>query len=186
MPDRAVIRISTSGVARTSRRLSRAEQGMQLRIEEAIHELRQPIERIFEIRSPSSGIAGGLFAQPVRTPGRVGFELVSTYRDKFTGYDPLGVTRFGHRKKVIRPRADRAPSSVIATSAPRGPTPQFKGEKGQTALRFPGPAGGAIFRHYAAGQTRRTDWVEDANVEARAVISREADRLGRKVVSSFR
>lgn len=179
----AVIRISTRGVARTSRRLTVREQEVQADINEVIRDLGRTADRIFSRNSPSTRIADGLVVVP--SPSRV--ELVSTFREKTSGYDPLGVTRFGHRKKIIRPRADRAPSSVTVTRAKRGPNLSASGkQRTQTALFFPDADGDGIFRHFVKGQTRRTDWVADSRLELLPYIDAASERLGRKVVGRLR
>lgn len=181
----AVFNVSARGVTRSMRQLSNAEDAIQEEIEETLDELRKPIRAIFRENSVSRRVGDELVLLPFGAAGTVGFQLVSTYRDPLTGYDPLGVTRFGHRKKYIQPSEDRARASTVATRLPRGPEVFFNRRTGrfgaqQQALRMHGEP---RFRHKVKGQSRREDWVDVANQEARPLIAEATARLGRRIVS---
>lgn len=181
------IRISATGKARTDRSLSSIEREAQRGIAEAVKRVARAHEKLLKSHSPSKRIARTIQARPDELrPGRVGMVIVIEARDPETGYNILPVTRFGHRRDRIYPRADRARATVLATGGPRGPEAQFKGEKAQTALAFRDRSGRLIFRHYVKGYHPPSDWVEDAMREGKPVIEAEMTRLGRQIVSSVR
>lgn len=92
------------------------------------------------------------------------------------GYDYVGVTRFGHRVKFIRPRVDRAPASVIATKAPRRRYGELA--KGQRpALRFDDGS----YRNVVRGVVRDHDWVQ----QAQGAVNRELDDQARKLANNL-
>lgn len=180
------IRISAAGKSRTDRSLSAVDERAQRAIGESVRRVTRAHEKLLKAHSPSRRIARTIQAHPDESrPGRVAFNIVIEAHDPDTGYNILPITRFGHRTKIIRPRADRGRATVIATSAPRGPEGDFPGEKKQTALAFRDRHGRLIFRHYVKGVTHPTDWVAEAFREGKPVVKAEAARLGRQIVSGL-
>lgn len=181
----ATFRISAAGVSKTMRQLSAAEDHLQEQIEDTLDDLRRPIKSIFQEQSVSNRVGDGLKIMPFGVAGTVGFQLVSTYRDPRTGFDPLGVTRFGHRKKYIVPREDRFRSSTIATKRPRGP--EFIGHEQRSVQASVGPfrdrSGARMWRHKVKGQQRQVDWVDIAVQEVTPLITEASTRLGRRIRS---
>lgn len=92
-------------------------------------------------------------------------------RNPFTGYDYVGVTRFGHKVARIFPKHFTGRS--LATG---------KARKG--ALRF-SIGGRVLFRASVAGYRPASDWGEDALPEVRGQAQVVATRLGRKIEARF-
>ncbi len=176
----ATFRFSTRGVAKTQRQLTRMEQELDKAIREEFKTLAPLVTMIFREASPSRRLARGIVPSSRSfTRQNPNIEILSTYRDPTSGFDPLGVSRFGHRRKRIYPRADRGNASVISTKARRGP------ERGtQTAIAFHS-RGRLYFRHYVSGQDPARDWVKTARDQAEPLIREATGRLGRKIVSSI-
>lgn len=96
-------------------------------------------------------------------------------RNPLSGFDYVGVTRFGHRVARIVPRTDRGSASVVATGRSRR-------RGAHAALRIP-LGGGVIYRRSVRGFHPAQDWSERAIPQIRAEAKRSAERLGRKVAS---
>jgi hypothetical protein len=92
-------------------------------------------------------------------------------RNPETGYDYVGVTRFGHKVARIYPK--HAAASSLATG---------KAKKG--ALRIP-MGGGFIFRASVAGYHPGSDWADEALPEVRSQAQVVATRLGRRIEARF-
>jgi hypothetical protein len=187
-----VIRVSIRGVANYERKLTRAQQSMDTAIRDTLAELEKEtlaVYRSHAVGGSRGNLAEGLQAQRTGTISRPGFQVESTYRDPKSGYDPLSVTRFGHRTKLIRPRDDRRRAVTISTKQPRGPetADRFKVQGSQQALAFFSERHGkVIFRHYVKGQDPASDWVKDARAELTPILDAATERLGRRVQSSLR
>lgn len=96
-----------------------------------------------------------------------------------TGYDYVGVTRKGHRKKIIRPLAGRGAASVISTGRARG--------RGRSAaLRIVLPSGAVIYRHSVKGYRPKSDWAERAGVPVRKLAQGSLVRLAQRIERAFR
>ena len=180
--------ISARGVAKTDRALSSLERDAQRGIADAVRRVARAHEKLLRSHSPSRRIARTIQARPDESrPGRVQQVIHIEAHDPATGFNILPITRFGHRRERIYPRADRGRATVISTGAPRGPEAQFKGqEKAQTALAFRDRSGKLIFRHYVKGYHPPSDWVEDAFREGKPVVQAEMTRLGRQILSGIR
>lgn len=124
----------------------------------------------------------------VWAPGRLG-EAVRLYdvgegrkeirvyaRNK--GYDYVGVTRFGHRTKVIKPtrRTRRGAQSVISTRRPKRQAGKGKG----AALRIQSRFGGVYYRHSIPGYDPEYDWAERAQDEINLRIKNRMDKAARE------
>lgn len=187
---RSVITVSVAGAGKIEAKFTRAQRELDQALFEEFRTLAPEILAIFQAHAaggPRGKIGRGLQVERAgSTSFRPSFSLVSTYRTS-EGFDPLGVTRFGHRRRIIRPRADRGEASVLAHSGLRGPSPDKPGGKPtQTALRLLDRDGNVIFRHYVKGVRHQVDWVKEARSAIQPAIDRSTERLGRKVVSALR
>lgn len=90
-----------------------------------------------------------------------------------TGYDYVGVTRKGHRVKIIKLRSDRASASVIATGSARG-----TGRK--AALRIV-IGGRVLYRRSVKGYKPRGDWAERASIPVRKLARSSLTKLAQNV-----
>ena len=91
------------------------------------------------------------------------------------GYDYVGVTRYGHRVRFIRPSIDRAPASVVATGKLRRRYGELA--KGQRpALKFDGS-----YRNVVRGVVKNKDWVD----QAQDAVNRELDDQARKLANNL-
>lgn len=94
-------------------------------------------------------------------------------RNPESGYDYIGVTRFGHAVARIFPKHNAANASVMAS-----------GKRKKGALRFV-IGGRVLYRASVAAYHPASDWATDAlpevQVEAQAVVT----RLGRKIEAHF-
>lgn len=176
-----IFRGSVPGVARTARKLSRAERDLNRLMQKEMDSLSRRVLAIYRAQAPG-GLADEVHVQ--RTGGivRPGFSVTVKATDPTSGYNYLGVTRFGHRRKWIEPDLDRAPASVVATHVRRSP---HRGSR--PALRFVDKATGrVIFRYRVRGVRHSQDWVRVARDQTQPMISESTQRLGRRVVSSIR
>lgn len=98
-------------------------------------------------------------------------------RDPASGYDYVGVTRFGHRVARISPKGRRYAASVLSTGKKRS-----SGKR--AALRFT-IGGRAFFAASVRGYKPASDWATDALPEVEAEARVIVDRLGRKIESRF-
>lgn len=100
-------------------------------------------------------------------------EVTVFAQDPLTGYDYVGVTRFGHKVEFITPRADRRPASVLATGRRR--------QTGHRAmLRFV-INGRVFYRSRVRGFHPDHDWAEDAMPEIQASADRAMVRIGQRI-----
>jgi hypothetical protein len=100
-------------------------------------------------------------------------EVTVFARDPTSGYDYVGVTRFGHVAEFIYPKADRRPASVLATGRLR--------QRGHRAmLRF--IIGGRVFyRSRVKAFHPDHDWAEDAMPEVQDSADRAMVRIGQRI-----
>ncbi len=96
------------------------------------------------------------------------------------GYDYVGVTRFGHRVRFIRPSIDRAPASVIATGKLRRRYGEL-GKGQRPALKLPPDGDDKGFRNVVKGVVREHDWVQ----QAQGAVDRELDDQARKLANNL-
>lgn len=100
-------------------------------------------------------------------------------RNPSTGYDYVGVTRFGHKVARIYPK-HRYSAFVVASKQRR----KSARTTGRAALRFT-IGGRTVFAASVAGYHPATDWAEDALPEVQAQAQAVATRLGRKIEARF-
>jgi hypothetical protein len=101
------------------------------------------------------------------------YVVTAEAKNPVDGYDYVGVTRFGHKKRLIKPKYNRAKASVVDTEGKR------KQRKG-AALRIP-LFGEVIYRSSVRGFHPLRDWVSEAvpTIEKRAGV--EIERLSAKI-----
>lgn len=102
-----------------------------------------------------------------------GVTVTDVAKNPETGYDYIGVTRFGHRVARIFPKHTAASASTLASG---------KSRKG--ALRF-SVNGRVMYRASVAGYHPASDWATDALPEVQVAAQAVATRLGHKIVSRF-
>jgi hypothetical protein len=118
-----------------------------------------PVKSGRALRGISSGSGGGVVT-------------VTDYASNpATGYDYIGVTRWGHG--IIRPR-ETGSASVLATGKRRG----------GSALRFV-IGGRVVYAAYVRAWKPASDWVTDALPEVDSAAQVVAAELGRRIESRF-
>jgi hypothetical protein len=144
------------------------------RLREAMREVGDDSEVIFQAHAlhHTGRMGRGIKSDVV---GR-NVEVTVTARDPISGYDYVGVTRFGHRKAFIEPRPDRAQASVVSTGGRRGTV-----RKGNAALRFV-IGGRVIYRRRVRGFHPSEDWAERAMPEVNANAERVMKTLGQRII----
>lgn len=111
------------------------------------------------------------------------FAIVATARDR-TGYDYVGVTRFGHREAFISPRVDRERASVVSTRKARRDVTHHEG---LPALAIPSRKGGPpIFRHQVRGFKPTHDWAAVANQVVNRETAQVAHETARRIEIRFK
>lgn len=111
------------------------------------------------------------------------FAIIATARNK--SFDYVGVSRFGHRVKFIRPSIDRKPQSVIDTKAPkrrygdRSPS----GARLRPALRI--PYGTPMYQNVVRGVVKKRDWAESAQEAVDREVQAQARRLAHDLEMRF-
>lgn len=146
-------RVDTSRARWLAARLQAAAAGLLFPLHRELDALGRDVERIFAAHAPVK--SGRLRRGVVST--RAGRMVVvrATARNPQTGYDYVGVTRFGHRKAWIYPRQARALRFVIG--------------------------GRVIYAKRVRGYKPATDWRDEAMPAVRAAADAAAVRLGRRV-----
>jgi hypothetical protein len=145
------IRVRVTGTERQQRRFTAAIQIVDDELRNALKELGDTAELIFASYAlhrtgrMARGIVSRAFGDRVIVEAHA--------RNPETGYDYVGVTRFGHKVSIIRPKRAKA-------------------------LRIP-LAGGTIFRKFSRGFHPATDWAEDALPEIETEAEAVAFRLGK-------
>lgn len=102
--------------------------------------------------------------------------VTAVARDPQTGYDYVGVTRFGHRKAYIEPRADRARATVMLTGSRRGTV-----RRGNASLRFV-IGGRVLYRRRVRGFHPAVDWAETAMPQVNQAAEHAMKTLGHRIV----
>lgn len=126
-------------------------------------------------------VATGRMARGVRAVSEGDGMLVRVdARDPETGYDYVGVTRKGHRRRIIQARSrrfgprGRNPASVVGTRRAR--------RRGASAmLRTPWG-----FRHSVRGFHPASDWAADALPEVREALQQRLDGLAKRIALRWR
>ena len=99
----------------------------------------------------------GRLQRGIRVEEAEGRSRVSVQARSQAGFDYVGVTRFGHRQRIIRPRTARV-------------------------LRF--EVGGRVFfRPWVRGYRPAVDWVQRGHERLRPVLEREARRLAQEIAT---
>lgn len=138
------------GADRGARRLLEGARTLREEMRRAVGALAEDAELIFAAHAlrRSGRLARGMSS---RVSGTVALVRADA-RNPESGYDYVGVTRFGHRVRRIYPRRARA-------------------------LRIPLPDGRVIFRRSVRGFRPRGDWAQRALPD----IHREAERAARRL-----
>lgn len=100
-------------------------------------------------------------------------EITVFAKDPTTGYDYVGVTRFGHKAEFIVPRADRRPASVLATGRER--------QRGHRAMLRLVIGGRVIFRGRVKAFHPDHDWADDAMPEVQRSADAAMKRVGQRI-----
>lgn len=139
------------------------------------------IGRGIRVISAQGRLSSGRFAT-----GRQ-FEVHASARNQ--GYDYVGVTRFGHRNRLIYPRADRTDASVISTGLPRRKRMSKKAlEKAGTPGQLPAlriPHGTPMYQHKVRGIIKAVDWVDQAIPAVDRELQAQAKRLAHNLERRF-
>lgn len=115
----------------------------------------------------------GKLAAGIKSEWRGDHATVTAHaRNPTSGYDYVGVTRFGHRG-IIVPREDRGPASIIATRRPRA-------TGANAALRFV-IGGRVLYRRSTKGFHPVRDWRDSALPAVREMAEHTMTRLGRRI-----
>jgi hypothetical protein len=156
----AVFRASVRGYRRTAGRLSAAGAAIQPII---LAEFRGTLStEVLEIGREFAPEDSGALKKELTAPvssrgGTVRINLRSPVKDPESGYAYTGVTRFGHRKKILTPtRSERF---------------QF----------YSKVAGRQISPKSVRGYKPETDWVDDAYPEMVTVLDDSAEEIGRNI-----
>jgi hypothetical protein len=92
------------------------------------------------------------------------------------GYDYVGVTRFGHRVAVIRPKHAAKPGRYVAPIPGVGP-------RWVNKVAALGPIPGIGFRRAVKGYHPARDWRDEAMPEVHKLAETTAASIGAKIVS---
>lgn len=140
-------------------------------IERGVRGLADDSELIFQSFAPRQS---GRLARGIRAIVSGKHAIITAFaRTPTTGYDYVGVTRFGHRQARIRPRSDRRPASVSATGRPRA-------TGGRASLRFT-MGGRVLYRKSVRGFRPKGDWAELARPNIEAAADDAAREIGERV-----
>lgn len=149
---------------RLMRRAHRYPAEAQRMLDKALENSAEQAVTNFQTHAPelTRRLKRGITARPTATGFTVSVEAV----DPETGYDYVGVTRFGHRVRRIRPVA--------------GHTKSGKRVFRDGMLRF--PLGGRIlYRRSVRGYRPKGDWVVPARVETHEFARQEMKRVGAEI-----
>lgn len=143
---------------------------------EAQKELGRKAEVIFGAHAPfkSGRLIRGISSFTLGS----GVTVKAEARNPTSGYDYVGVTRFGHGK--IEPRSDRGSAFVLATKRRRATLRT----KARAALRFT-IGGRVVYAAYVNAWKPAGDWVESAMPEVEGAAQGVAARLGRRIEARF-
>lgn len=163
-------RAKFSNSARVSRTLFRVGEILQEGQESAVEDVAQTAARLYrqEASKISKRVASGI---TVRKEGKT-LVVRASAKDPRSGYDYVGVTRFGHRKERIYP-AKRRPASVVSTGKKRG-----KG--GRAALRFE-INGKVLYRSWVRGFKPAGDWADRVHPLVEQEANRQLASIGRRL-----
>lgn len=147
------VKVRTLGAGRASRRFLMASQAVEEELQKGLEELGDVSELIFAAHAlrRSGRMARGVVARAFGSKVIVRVDA----KDPKSGFDYVGVTRFGHRVSIIRPKRAKA-------------------------LRIP-LAGGVIFRRSSRGFHPAGDWAEQAIPQIEREAQSVATRIGRRI-----
>lgn len=182
---------------------AKAEDRILLTIGTIPQELRTAVEKVandsvlifssYAPRGRTGRIGRGIRAVTAQTrenTGRFGFGfsffIIASAKNQ--GFDYVGVSRFGHRLKFIRPSIQRQPQSVISTRRPKlryGDTTS-EGRRARPALRIPSRAGGKpLYRNVVRGIIKTKDWAAAAQDSVDREMDAQAVRLAHNLERRF-
>ncbi|HEY3435074.1 MAG TPA: hypothetical protein VGK41_05430 [Solirubrobacterales bacterium] len=156
----AVFRASVRGYKRTAGRLSAAGREIQPII---LAEFRGTLStECLEIGREFAPEDVGRLKQELTAPvssrgGTVRINLRSPVKDPDSGYEYTGVTRFGHRKKILKP---------------------VKGERFQF---YSNVAGRVISPKQVKGYKPEADWVQEAKPVIVEAVDESGEEIGREI-----
>lgn len=164
-------RAQVIGADRLARRIMDVAGDLDSDLQATMRELGQDAELAYAAHAPveSGRLARGVTSLPT---GDVVL-VIAHAENPATGFDYTGVTRFGHRKAVIRPLRDRAAASSIASRGARA-----KGRKAMLRFTIDGTV---FYRRSVKGYRPTHDWADDALPEIRADARDRTRRLGRNI-----
>jgi hypothetical protein len=165
----ATVTISAKG--HVLRRIMRPQK-LQRITDEALTGLADDAEIIFASFAPHRT---GQEARNIHTvkDGK-GLTVEVEARNPTTGYDYVGVTRFGTRSYHITPVGWRGTAAVIATGRKR------QRLRSTSALRFV-IGGMVLFRKSTKGYHPATDWVEDAMPTIKGAADRRLEKVAKQI-----
>lgn len=162
---KAVFTANVRGAARLSSSLTAGKRGIQRDILEELSALSPRMAQVIREHAPrgdTDDLANSVEARARRRTVRPGFDVIAGAEHR--GFAYLDVTRFGHRRAIIKAQRGRALSwPASAPVRDRDATVSFV-----HGYRPPG------------------DWVEQAYAEVEAEFARSTDRLGRRLERRIR
>jgi hypothetical protein len=164
------LKARTVGVEAVLRRFLVASARLPADTKDAERELGKASEVVFAAHAPlrSRRLIRGISSEA----GGGGVIVKDIARNPESGYDYVGVTRFGHRVARIYPKHTAAASTLA------------NGKRRKGALRF-SAGGGVLYRASVAGYHPASDWATDALPEVEVAAQAVATRLGRTIESRF-
>ncbi len=158
----AVFRASVRGYKRTAGRLSAAGRAVQpIILAEFRGSLSVQVLEIGQEFAPedTSRLKNELTAPVSSRGGTVRINLRSPVKDPESGYEYTGVTRFGHRKKILRP---------------------VKAERFQF---YSNVAGRVISPKQVRGYRPEADWVQEAKPVMVEAVEEAGENIGREIAT---
>jgi hypothetical protein len=141
-------------------------------LNEEIRGLGQEAELVFMAHARKST---GRMARAIKAHMRGNTVEITVFaRNPLTGYDYVGVTRFGHRMEFITPTV-RSRATVLATGRRRA-------HGRRAALRFV-VGGRVVYAKRVRGFKPASDWAEDAMPEIKDSADRAMRRIGKRIVT---
>jgi hypothetical protein len=150
------VSLSVTGAGRAAAVLRRTGASIRQDMDLEMRSLGERLETVFAVAAPK-GRTGRLSRGIRSVPSPGGFAIRADAQNPETGYDYVGVTRFGHRAAWIVPRQARALRFFIGRRM--------------------------VFARRVRGYRPASDWVEDALPAVRAEEMAAVTRLGRRIDS---
>lgn len=149
---------------RLMRRARKLPVDAQLLLDRALVDVADQAETFFKDHAPED--KGRLKRGITATPTATGVSIRVAAKDPETGYDYVGVTRFGHKVRRIRPIAGRTKSGR------RIFRPGF--------LRLE-IGGRVLYRTSVRGVVKKVDWVVPARAESRVYAREQMKQVGAEI-----